>query len=198
MLKRMAPSVDVTAIVPREPVCPAVSLPSAMLPPALTVMLPPPVVRLPSAATSVVVVPASTVMVPVPVVAIVSPRLKKYNRPVRGIEDQGPAVREDGLPALPFCPRSSIVMAPATIVTVVVPLVVATVSVPKNNGTVPLPLVSAANVVRSANVIRAGMPAVPGGATETSGVLLMITSNRRYCGELLLTAVVPLMSYVPV
>ena len=62
------------------------------------------------------------------------------------------------VPALPFCPRSSIVMAAATIVTVVIPpLVVATVSVPLATGTRAVAGVWAANVVRSANVIRAGM-----------------------------------------
>ena len=53
------------------------------------------------------------------------------------------------------------VMAAAVIVSVVVPLVVATVSVPLATCTVPLGAVSRANaarsVVRSANVIRAGV-----------------------------------------
>ena len=65
------------------------------------------------------------------------------------------------------------------------PPVVATVSVPLATGTVPLPLVWAANVVRSANVIRAGIaeaPPCPGGVT--SAVLLTITSDCRYGGEL--------------
>jgi hypothetical protein len=64
---------------------------------------------------------------------------------------------------------------------------------------VPLPLVWVANVVMSANVIRAGIaeePPCAGGVTSV--VLLTITSDCRYGGELLLTAVVPLMSYVPV
>ena len=103
------------------------------------------------------------------------------------------------MPALPFCPRSSIVMAAATIVTVVMPPVVATVSLPLATGTLPLPPVWAANVVRSANVIRAGIAeaAVSGGG-DLRGAAHDDQRLAAYDSELLVTAVVPLRSYVPV
>ncbi len=125
VLKRMAPKVDVAETVP----VPALSVPRAMLPPAPTMMAPPPVVRLPRAATSDTLGPAATVIVPVPVVAIVSPRSRKTMGPVASrTRDQPPGMT--AVPALPSCPRSSIVMAAAVIVTVPVVPSGVNVSVP--------------------------------------------------------------------
>ncbi len=65
----------------------------------------------------------------------------------------------------------------------------------------PLVWAASSNVVRSANVIRAGVPLVPPGLTVTSWVLLSITSDARKPGAgggFAPVGLYPLMSYVPV
>ena len=102
LLKRMAPKVDVTETLPSVPVVPAVSMPTAMLSPALIVMLPPPVVRLPSGHVGHVggVGPGLNGDCASSLSLERVPEIKKYDGPVRGIENKGPSRMID-VPELP-------------------------------------------------------------------------------------------------
>ena len=119
----MAPEVEVTKIKLPEDADPVVSVLRAMLPPALIVISPPTVVRLPSAATSATSVPAFIVIVPPPVVAIVSSRLRKTTDPSVALMTSDQPFGMVAVPALPFWPRYPMVTpcpCGAVMVTVVI------------------------------------------------------------------------------
>ena len=134
---RIAPWEEVTLI---EPVVAASSVPKAMFPHALMVMLDSLDLKFPRAATpGCWLVPCSRPEIDiVPEVSIVSSRLRNTMGPLVAISSRFQPIGRIAVPGLPFRPRLAIVRAGALIVNVVIPPVVVIVSVPiaLSNGTI--------------------------------------------------------------